>query len=131
MKKSSFVFFSIILFVVGIFAANPLNSVSQIFRSETPKNCVGEKICVGSDEQVIFGLYALDGIGRLTSIFCGKPNDKDNVDYIFLDDILDGITCDKTQYSLDFKSKNTRTNITIRDKVIIKITQGPLHTLDP
>ena len=131
MKKSSAAVLSIVLFGIGVIAAKPLNSLSQLFRGETSKNCVSERICVGSKDEVIFGLYELDKIGGLTSIFCGKPNDTGNIEYIFLSDILDGDKCERTQYSLDFRTNTTRTNITVKDNLIVKITQGPLHTLDP
>ena len=131
MKKSQITIIIIISFIIGIFVAKPLDGLYQIVRSEAPQNCVSKSICVGAEERVIFGLYELDKIGGLTSIFCGKPNDTGNIEYIFLSDILDGDKCERPQYSLDFRTNTTRTNITVKDNLIVKITQGPLHTLDP
>ena len=131
MKKSQLALVSIVFFSIGIFAAKPLNSFSQIFKSERPRDCVTKEICVGANKNVLFGLYELDTIGGLASIFCGKPYDKGNIDYIFLNDLLKGIKCERPQYSLDFRTDMTRTKITIENDIIIKITQGPIHTLDP
>jgi len=131
MKKSHIIVIAIITFILGLVMSRPLNGIYQIFRSETPTNCVGKRICVGESSSVIFGLYTLYSIGGLDSIFCGKPYDTGNIEYIFLRDILEGAKCDRPQYSLDFRTNTTRTNITIKENVIIEITQGPLHTLDP
>lgn len=130
MKKSHITLLALIAFIIGIFAVEPLNIIYQIFRSEAATNCVSKRICVGEKSSVIFGLYEIDSIGGLTSIFCGKPYDKGNIEYIFLSGILDGVTCERPRYSLLFSTGTTRTKVTIKENVIIKITQGPLHTLD-
>ena len=130
MKKRHLIIFVLLSFIAGVFSAPFFDNIAQIFRSEKAKNCVSERICVGETIDVIHGLYEIDSLGGLRSIFCGEPYDTGNIDYIFLKDVLAGSKCERVQYSLTFGTEYTRTVVSVRDGIIIGIKQGPLHTLD-
>lgn len=130
MNKIKIILLVLLSFLGGIISAPFFDSIAQIFRSEKAKQCVSDAICVGEKIDVIHGLYEIDSLGGLRSIFCGKPHDSGKIEYIFLDDILNGQTCKREQFSLVFGTKTTRTVITVQENSIIELKQGPLHTLD-
>jgi len=131
MKNKYLVFTALAFFVLGLFSIRFVEPVYQTFRGHINIKCATKNICVGKDINTIYGLFEIDDIGGLTSIFCGEKGDEGNIEYLELDDILDGTSCERVYYSLHFSTDVNRTKIKVKGTKIMEITQGPLHTLDP
>ena len=131
MLRPRFMTVAIVSFSVGLLIAGPVRQWVQIFRGEVNKNCVSDTICVGADLKTVHGFGAQNSIGGLASIFCGIPGDTDNIEYLFLRDILAGATCSRDQFTLHFQDDFTRTSISVRGGKITELAEGPVQPFDP
>lgn len=130
MKKRYVILFSSISFVTGLALADPISSVTMLFKSERVIECATENICVGNPVSKIFGLYESDPLGGLTGIHCRADEDARAGDYISIKDIVAGSTCKSEDYSLIYSTEYTRTVIRVKSDTIYEIRRGPRHILD-
>lgn len=131
MKKRTVIIISLLSAISGLFLSKPVKNVVSMFEGEKSVQCVTQHICVGNSVDMVFGLYESDPLGGLDAIFCGVPGaGRENIEYIFISDIVDGKTCGKANYSLTYATQFHRTVIVIRDGTIDSLRRGPRHTLD-